>query len=75
MFVIKYHAKGKKTKYFAGKGKTVVSKKSAIAFGENFREKFKSIETEHCSLVTINVSEVAEMMYADKYIKVGKIEW
>ena len=74
MFIIKYHAKGKKTKYFGG-DKIVVNKKCALAFGENLRENFAHIENKYCKLENISVSDVAEEIYADKYIKLGKISW
>ena len=75
MFIIKYHAKGKKTKYFGADGNLVSNKKSSVAFGENLRNKFKKLENEHCSLVTISVSEVAEMMYFNNHVKVREIKW
>lgn len=74
MFVVKYHAKGHKTEYLGDK-KSVKNKNCAFAFGENLRDKFRQIETETCTLETIKVSEAAEMMYADTYVKVGKINW
>lgn len=74
MFVIKYHKRGCKTEYLGDK-KLVANKKCAFAFGENLRDKFKQVETEFCTLETIKVSDIAETMYADKYVKVGKINW
>ena len=75
MFVIKYHAKGRRSEYF-GNGKSVKNKKYALAFGENLREKYKTLEGEHCTLETLsNVSNVAEMMYANTYVMVNCIEW
>lgn len=74
MFVVKYHAKGHKTEYL-GKKKRVVNKRCAFAFGEGLREKFKKVESEHCTLEDIKASVVAEMMYRDSYVKVGNIEW
>lgn len=73
MFVIKYYAEGRQPEYFGDK--RVKSKKCAYAFGENLRNQFKAVESEHCKLENIKVSDVAEMMYADKWIKVGKIIW
>lgn len=75
MFVIKYHAKGYPTKYF-GMNKKIVSKKDyAMAFGEGLRERFKQIENEHCTLETLDTSDVAEMMYRDTYVRVEHIKW
>lgn len=74
MFVIKYTYRGKPTKYFSEE-KLVSTLKSATAFGESFREQFQNICTENMSLKTIKVSEVAELIYKDKYIKIGKITW
>lgn len=76
MFVVKYHAKGHKTKYLGwGTKKAVVNKRCAIAFGESFREQFKQVESEYCTLEDIKVSDTAEMMYKSSYIKVGSIKW
>lgn len=74
MFIIKYHAKNHPTQYFGDK-KRVVNKQFALAFGENLREKYKVLESPTCTLVTIPVSQTAEMMYANTFIKVGKIAW
>lgn len=74
MFVIKYSCKGKPTKYFT-ENKLISTLKSATAFGESFREQFQDACTGHMSLKTINVSEMAEIMYKDKYIKVKDIVW
>ena len=74
MFIIKYHSKGHKSEYFAGE-KRVKTKKYALAFGENLREKFKSWESDTCSLIELKVSDMAEMMYRDKYVKVSDISW
>lgn len=74
MFVIKYHAKGRKSEYF-GNEKRVKNKQFALAFGEELRDKFQQLENEHCTLETIKVSDVAEMMYSDKCIKVSAINW
>lgn len=74
MFVIKYHAKGRKSVYF-GIEKRVRNKQCALAFGEDLRSKFKYLENEHCTLETIKVSKIAEMMYSDKWIKVSRINW
>lgn len=74
MFVVKYHAKGHQTKYL-GNNKAVVNKKYAIAFGEGLRGKFEHIQTEHCTLENLKVSDTAEMMYHDCYIKVQNIQW
>lgn len=74
MFVVKYHRRGYKTKYLGDK-KLVANKRCALAFGEDLRDKFKQVETELCTLETIKVSDIAETMYADKYVKVGKINW
>lgn len=74
MFIIKFHAKGHKTKYFGNK-KTVSTKKYALAFGEGLREQFKHLESEHCTLEKLIVSDIAEMMYQNKYVKVGSIAW
>ena len=74
MFVVKYHAKGHQTKYLGNK-KSVVNKRCAIAFGEGLREQFKKVESEHCTLEDIKVSDIAEMMYKNSYIKVGSIKW
>lgn len=75
MFVIKCHAKGYPTKYF-GTNKKLVSKKNyAAAFGEGMRERFKVVEGEHCTLESINVSDVAEMMYHDTYVRYENIRW
>lgn len=74
MFIIKYHAKGHKTKYF-GNNKTVVNKSCAMAFGEGFREQAKKIESETCSLETIPVSVIADVMYHNSHIPVRKIAW
>lgn len=75
MFVIKYHAKGKRTKYFSGGKSLVVNKRYAIAFGDNLMEKFKALENEYCTLEKIKVSDVAERMYENTYVKYGKIIW
>ena len=74
MFIIKYHAKGHPTQYFGDK-KRVVNKQCALAFGENLRDKYKVLESSTCTLVTIPVSQTAEMMYASSWVKVGKISW
>lgn len=75
MFVIKYHAKGYPSRYF-GMNKKLVSKKNyAVAFGEGLREKFGKIESEHCTLVSLDVSDVAEMMYHDTYVRMENIKW
>lgn len=74
MFLVKYHAKGYKTKYLGDK-KAVVNKKYAIAFGEEFREQFKQVESECCTLENIKVSDVAETIYQNSYIKVNNIKW
>lgn len=47
----------------------------AIAFGEGLREQFKQVESEHCTLEDIKVSDTAEMMDKNSYIKVGSIKW
>lgn len=74
MFVIKYSCKNKPTKYFT-ENKLVSTLKFATAFGESFREQFQNACVGNMSLKTINVSEMAEMMYKDKYIKVKDIVW
>lgn len=74
MFVIKYSCKGKQPKYFNEK-KLVSTLKSATAFRELFREQFEKTCTENMSLKTIKVSDVAEIMYKDKYVKIGNISW
>lgn len=74
MFVVKYHAKGYRTEYF-GDRKRVVNKRCALAFGEGFREQFKQVESETCTLEDIKVSDIAEMMYKNRYIRVGSIKW
>ena len=74
MFVIKYHAKGHKSEYFSRNGK-VRNKRFAMAFGENLRGKFSCMESEHCALVSIDVSPVAELMYADRFVTYNKIEY
>lgn len=74
MFIIKYHAKGHKTEYLGDK-KRVANKKYAIAFGEGLRDKFKQLESEHCTLENISVSDMAEMMYENSYVKVNNIKW
>lgn len=74
MFVVKYHAKGHRTKYLGDK-KEVVNKRCAIAFGEGLREQFEKVESEHCTLEDIKVSDTAEMMYENSYIKVENIKW
>lgn len=74
MFVIKYSHKNNKTKYFNGK-KLVSTLKAAMAFGESFREQFQNECNDCMSLKTIKVSEIAEMMYRDKHIKVSSISW
>lgn len=74
MFIIKYHAKGHQTEYFSGNGR-VKSKRFAMAFGENLRGKFSCMESEHCALVSIDVSPVAELMYADRFVKYNKIDF
>lgn len=74
MFVVKYHAKGHQTKYL-GDNKAVVNKKCAMAFGEGLRGKFEQIQTEHCTLENLKVSDTTEMMYHNGYIKVGNIQW
>ena len=42
MFVVKYHAKGHRTKYLGDK-KEVVNKRCAIAFGEGLRGQFEQV--------------------------------
>lgn len=74
MFVVKYHAKGYRTEYF-GDRKRVLNKRCAIAFGEGLREQFKQVESEHCTLEDIKVSDTAEMMYKNRYSRVGSIKW
>lgn len=74
MFVVKYHAKGRRTEYF-GDRKRVVNKRCAIAFGDGLREQFKQVESETCTLEDIKVSDTAEMMYKNRYIRVGSIKW
>lgn len=74
MFVVKYHAKGHRMEYLGDK-KKVVNKRCAIAFGEGLREQFKQVESEHCTLEDIKVSDTAEMMYKNSYIRVGSIKW
>lgn len=74
MFVIRYHKKNKQTKYFDGE-KLVTSLKSAMAFGEYFREQFEKKCNDIMTLKTLKISEVAEMMYRDKCIKVKEIVW
>lgn len=74
MFVVKYHAKGYRTEYF-GDRKRVVNKRCAIAFGEGLREQLKQVESEHCTLEDIKVSDIAEMMYKNRYSRVGSIKW
>lgn len=46
-----------------------------MAFGENLRGKFSCMESEHCALVSIEVSPVAELMYADRFVKYNKIDF
>lgn len=46
-----------------------------MAFGENLRGKFSCMESEHCALVSIDVSPVAELMYADRFVTYNKIEY
>ena len=75
MFVVKYHAKGKPTKYYSGGKSLVKNKRCAMAFGEGLREQFKQVESEHCTLENISVSDTAEMMYRNQYIKVNNIKW
>ena len=74
MFVVKYHAKGRRTEYFGNRNR-VLTKRCAIAFGEGLRAKFKQIESEACTLEDIKVSDIAEMMYKNSYIRVGSIKW
>lgn len=74
MFILKYHAKVRRTEYFGDK-KRVVNKRCAIAFGEGLRERFKNVACEYCTLENITVSATAEMVYKNSYIRVGKIEW
>ena len=74
MFVVKYHAKGRRTEYLGYK-KRVVNKRCAIAFGDGLREQFKHVECEHCTLEDIRVSETAEMVYKNSYTKLGCIKW
>ena len=74
MFILKYHAKGRRTEYFGDK-KRVVNKRCAIAFGAGLREQFKHVECEQCTLEDIRVSETAEMVYKNSYTKLGSIKW
>ena len=74
MFILKYHAKGRRTEYFGDK-KRLVNKRCAIAFGEGLRERFKKFACEYCTLEDINASATAEMVYKNSFIRVGKIEW
>ena len=74
MFVVKYHAKGRRTEYLGYK-KRVVNKRCAIAFGDGLREQFKHVECECCTLEDIRVSETAEMVYKNSYTKLGSIKW
>ena len=74
MFILKYHAKGRRTEYFGDK-KRVVNKRCAIAFGEGLRERFEKVACEYCTLEDIKVSDTAEMVYKNSYTRVGKIEW
>ena len=74
MFILKYHAKGRRTEYFGDK-KRVVNKRCAIAFGEGLRERFKKVACEYCTLEDIKVSSTAEMVYKNSFIRVCKIEW
>ena len=74
MFVVKYHAKGRRTKYLGNK-KFVVNKRCAIAFGDGLREQFKNVECECCTLEYIKVSDTAEMVYKNSYTKLGSIKW
>ena len=78
MFIIKYHKKGFKTKYFGKSHKkdTLVStKQSAYAIGENLREKFNKLESDTCTLIPLQVSEIAEVMYMDSMVLVKDIIW
>ena len=74
MFILKYHAKGRRTEYFGDK-KRVVNKRCAIAFGEGLRDQLKTVECEYCTLENIKVSSTAEMVYKNSFIRVGEIEW
>ena len=74
MFILKYHAKGRRTEYLGDK-KRVVNKRCAIAFGEGLRDQLKKVACEYCILENITVSDTAEMVYKNSYIRVGKIEW
>lgn len=74
MFILKYHAKGRRTEYFGDK-KRVVNKRCAIAFGEGLREQFKHLESETCTLEDLKGSDIAEMVYKNSYIRVGSIKW
>ena len=74
MFILKYHAKGRRTEYLGDK-KRVVNKRCAIAFGEGLRERFEKVACEYCTLENIKVSATAEMVYKNSFIRVGKIEW
>lgn len=76
MFILKFHKPKCKTMYSGG-DKLVANKQYAIAFGEAFREMYEKFADEHeyCSLVTINVSDMAEMMYRNTAIKCNKIAW
>ena len=74
MFILKYHAKGRRTEYLGAK-KRVVNKRCAIAFGEGLRERFEKVACEYCTLEDIKVSSTAEMVYKNSFIRVCKIEW
>ena len=74
MFVVKYHAKGHRTKYLGDK-KDGVNKRCSIAFGEGLREQFEQVESEHFTFEDIKLSDTAEMMYDISYIKVVNIKW
>lgn len=74
MFVIRYHKRGNHTKYFNGE-KLVTTLKCAMAFGESFRSQFEEKCNGTMTLKTLNVSEIAEMMYENEYVKVKDIVW
>lgn len=76
MFIIKYHKPKCKTKYHSDKG-LASSKSAALAYGESFRAEAEQTfkDKDFVSLVTLDVSRVADMMYCDRVVKVGKIDY
>lgn len=80
MFIIKYHIKGKPSKYFGrkrGADGLVADKQLAYLFGENTRTKAENIVAENpiMSLVTVPVSELAEEIYRDGAVQYKKLRW